>query len=146
MKGNKTSWVWSTGGESLLSMCCARSNCRTGRPCSNIKDTQQVQSWKPEEQPKLVPGITRLLFSQTAAISLYRVREVMDMAFMPALHLTFLPSPSFYYNRRKSLSHCCSNTPTMVLGAADTPKTTLLYLLDKSLQMLSKHHLIVTPE
>lgn len=78
-----------------------------GRPHSNPGDVQEIQSWKPEEQPKLAPGITigfKLFFSQTAAISLCRAQGVMDMVFIPGLHLTFSPSPpSFYCNRRKSL-------------------------------------------
>lgn len=105
-----------------------------GRPCSNMGGAQEVQRWKPEEQPKLAPGITRgfkFFFSQTAAISLCRAQGIMDVVFMPGLHFTFPRSPPA---AEESVSHCCLNTPTMVLVAAATPKSTLVYLLGKGVQ------------
>jgi len=107
-------------------------------------DAQEVQSWKPEEQPKLVPAITRgfkLIFSQTAAISLCKAQGVMDMVFMAGLHFSFPPSPPSA--TEESLFHCCLNSPTVVFVAAATPKSTLLYLSWEEC-LASKSHLLAT--
>lgn len=90
--------------------CClcavTGSTTRLGGSSSNTDDVQKIQSCIPE-QPQMALGVTRgfkLLFSWTAAISLYREQAVMDMAFMSECLLTFLPSPpSFNCHRKKSL-------------------------------------------
>lgn len=118
--------------------CCpcavTGSSTRLGGPSSNTDDVQKIQSCNPE-QSQMAPGVTRgfkLLFSWTAVISLYREQGVMDMAFMSECLLTLLllllPATE------ESLSHCCSNTPAMVLLAAATPKSPLIYFLGKSTQ------------
>lgn len=69
-----------------------------GRPCSNMGDALEIQSWKPEEQPKLAPGITRgfkFFFSPIAAISLCRAQSCRHGVHSQALTFLLLQQKKF---------------------------------------------------
>lgn len=128
--------------------CCpcavTGSTTRLGGPCSNTDDVQKVQSCKPEEKSKMAPGghnsflaglLPSVFIGNRESWTWISCQNSFQVSF-----LLLLPSTA----TEESLSHCCSNTPTMVLGAAATPKSPLVYLLEKSTQppkAISSQHL-----